>query len=94
MTKLLVVAIILYGSWSYNPSSNERVYWLTDHSKGISYTCGFVSVNHLPMSGVAAGQGFNADVVRPPNESQIGSTWFSEEKAAEKYVAAACGGME
>lgn len=93
MTKLILIATILYGSWSYNPSSNERVYWLSNPARNLSYTCGFVSINHLPMPGVLAGQGFNADVVRPSDERLIGSKWFNEEKAAEKYVAVACGGM-
>ena len=53
--KLLIAAAILLGSWSYNASSNERVYWLTDSARHLTYTCGFVSVNTL-RSPVAPGE--------------------------------------
>ena len=91
--KLLIAAAILLGSWSYNASSNERVYWLTDPAHHLTYTCGFVSVNHLQQPGVAPGEGFVADVVRPGTESRIGSQWFSQQDAAEAWVAEQCGGV-
>lgn len=87
--KILAIALFASSGWHYNESSNEMVYWVQSKHDP-NHTCAFISVNHMPSPGIAAGEGFIVDVVRPDIEEFIGSKWFSEVNGAEKYIQKAC----